>query len=91
MEYLKLSIQNYNLAFQNPYATKDAVSRGYNIYYRKTDYGEFNVANYLSNSQGFGVQFGYPISDIQRLNFGITYDETNIDIGTQPARKYGIL
>jgi len=79
--------ESYNIGFQNPYFTKDAVSRGYNIYYRKTDYGEFNVANYLSNSQGFGVQFGYPISDIQRLNFGITYDETNIDIGTQPARE----
>jgi outer membrane protein insertion porin family len=79
--------ESYNLAYQNPYATKDAVSRGYSIYYRKTDYGEFNVANYLSNSQGIGVQFGYPISDNQRLNFGLTYDKTDIDVGSQPARE----
>ena len=79
--------ESYNLAYQNPYATKDAVSLGYSIYYRKTDYGEFNVANYLSNSQGIGVQFGYPISDNQRLNFGLTYDKTDIDVGSQPARE----
>ena len=78
---------NYNLNFVDPYATKDAVSRGYNLYYRKTDYGEFNVANYLSNSKGFGFQSGYPISDTQRINIGITYDKTNIDIGSMPARE----
>ena len=79
--------ENYNLNFVDPYATKDAVSRGYNIYYRKTDYGEFNVANYLSNSKGFGFQSGYPLSDTQRINIGITYDKTNIDIGSMPARE----
>ncbi|MDB2451346.1 outer membrane protein assembly factor BamA [Gammaproteobacteria bacterium] len=79
--------ESYNISFLDPYATKDAVSLGYNLYFRETDYGEFNVANYLSNSQGIGMQFGYPISDTQRINLGITYDKTNIDIGTQPARE----
>lgn len=79
--------ESYNLSFLDPYATKDAVSLGYNLYFRETDYGEFNVANYLSNSHGLGMQFGYPISDTQRVNLGITYDKTNIDIGTQPARE----
>ena len=77
----------YNISFLNPYATKDGVSLGYNVYSRETDYGEFKVANYLSNSYGFGAQFGYPISDIQRLNFDITYDKTDIDIGSLPARE----
>ena len=79
--------ESYNFSFLDPYYTKDGISRGYNIYFRETDYGEFNVANYLSNSQGAGIQFGYPISDVQRVNFGITYDKTDIDIGTQPARE----
>ena len=79
--------ETYNLSFLDPFATKDAISLGYNLYYRKTDYGEYNVANYLSNSNGLGLQVGYPISDSQRLNLGLTYDRTNIDIGTQPARE----
>ena len=77
----------YNISYMNPYATRDGVSLGYNVYYRKTDYGEFNVANYLTNSNGFGAQFGYPISDITRLGFNLTYDKTDIDIGNLPARE----
>ncbi|MEC8131908.1 MAG: outer membrane protein assembly factor BamA [Pseudomonadota bacterium] len=77
----------YNISFLDPYATKDAVSLGYNIYFRETDYGEFNIANYLTNSAGFGAQFGYPISDTQRLSFNLTYDKTDIDIGSLPARE----
>ncbi len=79
--------ESYNLSFADPYATKDGVSLGYNIYFRETDYGEFNVANYLTNSNGLGAQFGYPTSDITRLGFNITYDKTDIDIGTLPARE----
>ena len=79
--------ESYNFSFVDPYFTKDGVSRGYNLYFRETDYGEFNIANYLTNSQGTGIQFGYPISDVQRLNFGFTYDKTDIDIGTRPARE----
>ncbi len=79
--------ESYNFSFVDPYFTKDGVSRGYNLYFRETDYGEFNVANYLTNSQGTGIQFGYPISDVQRLNFGFTYDKTDIDIGSRPARE----
>ncbi len=77
----------YNLSFLDPYATKDGVSLGYNIYFRETDYGEFNVANYLTNSNGIGAQFGYPTSDITRLGFNLTYDKTDIDVGTLPARE----
>tara|TARA_B100000780_G_scaffold178261_1_gene124957 strand:+ start:1102 stop:3516 length:2415 start_codon:yes stop_codon:yes gene_type:complete len=79
--------KSYNLSFQDPFATKDGVSLGYNVYFRETDYGEFNVANYLTNSNGIGIQFGYPISDIQRLGLSLTYDKTDIDIGTSPARE----
>ena len=77
----------YNLSYADPYANKDGVSLGYNLYFRETDYGEFNIANYLTNSNGIGAQFGYPTSDITRLGFNITYDKTDIDIGTLPARE----
>ena len=79
--------EQYNLSFLDPFATKDGVSLGYNAYFRETDYGEYNVANYLTNSNGFGLQYGWPISDTQRLNLSFTYDKTDIDIGRQPARE----
>jgi len=76
----------YNLSFYDPYYTIDGASRGYSLYYRKTDYGEFNIANYTSDSQGLGIQFGYPISDTQRVGLNLTYDKTEIDQGSLPVR-----
>jgi outer membrane protein insertion porin family len=65
----------------------DGVSRGYSLYYRVTDYGEYNVANYLTNSMGGGVQFGYPISDTQRIGLNLNFDNTDIDPGSLPSRE----
>jgi outer membrane protein insertion porin family len=79
--------EQYNLSFLDPFATKDGVSLGYNAYFRETDYGEYNVANYLTNSNGIGVQYGWPLSDTKRLNLSLTYDKTDISIGSQPARE----
>jgi outer membrane protein insertion porin family len=75
----------YNISFFDPYFTMDGVSRGYSIYYRETDYGEFNVANYLTNSVGAGIQFSYPISETQRIGINLNYDNTEIEEGTLPA------
>jgi len=77
----------YSISFFDPYFTMDGVSRGYSIYMRETDYGEFNVANYLTNSTGGGVQFSYPLNEIQRIGLNINYDSTEIEEGTLPARE----
>ena len=77
----------YNITFFDPYFTMDGVSRGYSIYFRETDYGEYNIANYLTNSMGAGVQFGYPISDTQRVGLNLNFDNTDIDSGSLPARE----
>jgi outer membrane protein insertion porin family len=77
----------YNISFFDPYFTMDGVSRGYSLYYRVTDYGEYNVANYLTNSMGGGVQFGYPISDTTRIGLNVNFDNTDIDPGSLPSRE----
>ena len=75
------------MSFFDPYFTMDGVSRGYSLYFRETDYGEYNVANYLTNSMGAGVQFGYPISDTQRIGLNLNFDNTDIDPGSLPSRE----
>ena len=77
----------YNISFFDPYFTMDGVSRGYSVYYRVTDYGEYNVANYLTNSMGGGVQFGYPISDTTRIGLNLNIDNTDINPGSLPSRE----
>jgi len=61
----------YNFNYNDPYFTPDGVSRGVNLYYTKSDYGEYNVTPYSTNVYGGKLNFGYPISDIERIGFDI--------------------
>jgi len=72
---------NIQFSYTDPYFTADGVSAGFNVFYRSTDYGEFNLANYTTDSVGAGVNFGYPISETASLGFGLNYENLSIDLG----------
>ena len=71
----------------NPYYTLDGISRGYNMYYRKLDYDEANIAEYTTDSIGLGLNFGFPIGETQRINFGGLVEYTDITEGAFPAQE----
>jgi len=72
---------NIQFSYTDPYFTADGVSAGFNVFYRSTDYGEFNLSNYTTDSLGTGVNFGYPISETANLGFGVNYENLSIDLG----------
>lgn len=75
--------QSYNFSFLDPYYTIDGVSRGFNLFYRKTDFAELNtVSDYQTNIAGGNVTFGYPISYRQRLSFSLGYSNTEMVEGS---------
>ncbi|HNL32647.1 MAG: outer membrane protein assembly factor BamA [Pseudomonadales bacterium] len=74
----------YSLKFTDPYFTVDGVSLGYRFFYQTTDFDEFNVAKYSTDAYGAGINFGYPIADTQRLNFGFDVEHTKIKEGVYP-------
>ncbi len=61
----------YNFNYNDPYFTPDGVSRGFSLYYTSSDYGRLNITPYSTNIYGAKVNFGYPISDIERIGFDI--------------------
>ena len=72
----------YNLSVTDPYFTIDGVSRGYNVYYRKTKLNkEYNVNNYVTDSVGGSLSFGYPIDENQSLSASIGIDQTKVTTG----------
>jgi len=74
------------LSFTNPYWTVDGVSIGWDVYQRNVDPTSLSVATYKSSSIGGGVRFGYPIAEDDRINFGLAFDQTKIDVfDTSPA------
>ncbi len=71
----------YNFSYTNPYYTEDGVSRGFNLFYRSTDLEEVNVANYSTNTLGAALNYGYPLSETQRLGFSFGAANTEIETG----------
>ncbi|NWK47807.1 outer membrane protein assembly factor BamA [Acinetobacter sp. SwsAc7] len=72
----------YNLSVTDPYFTIDGVRRGYNMYYRKTKLDEdYNVNNYVTDSLGGGINFGYPIDENQSVSAGLNIDQTEVTTG----------
>ncbi|WP_426417347.1 outer membrane protein assembly factor BamA [Aestuariirhabdus sp. LZHN29] len=75
----------YSFGYLNPYYTVDGVSRGFNVYYRETDYDSTDISNYSTDAFGGSVRFGYPIDEITRLGFSFGPESLEIKTGSDPA------
>jgi outer membrane protein insertion porin family len=79
--------QALNVSFFDPYYTVDGVSRGYAMFFRKSDYEERNIASFSTDSYGVNVSFGYPISEISRIGLTVGLERTEIKEGVIPAQE----
>lgn len=84
------SQQRYSLNFENPYFTKEGVSRGISLFLRRRDFSELNVSQFSTNSYGARVNFGYPISETGRVSLGLNFENTEVEAGiTAPQEIQG--
>ncbi|WP_392386530.1 outer membrane protein assembly factor BamA [Marinomonas primoryensis] len=79
--------QDYSINYDNPYFTVDGVSRGFQIFYQTSDHADDDVEDYDLDEIGAGVSYGYPISDTQRLSFGMTVKESTVKLGYDPSNE----
>jgi outer membrane protein insertion porin family len=68
----------YALSYTDPYFTVDGVSLGYDIYSRKLDATEGGLGRYQTQTDGLGMRFGVPISDIDTITYGLSVERTSI-------------
>jgi outer membrane protein insertion porin family len=67
-----------NFGFTDPYWTLDGISRGYNLFYRETDYADSDISTFSTDAYGAGINFGYPVSELSRLNFGGSVEDLTV-------------
>lgn len=61
------STESFGFSYENPYYTRDGISRQIFARYQETDGTEANIASYLTNEARVGAGFGIPISEYDRF------------------------
>jgi len=73
--------------FHDPYFTADGISRGYNVYFRKTNYYALNLARFSTDAYGGGINFDFPVGEEQRLQFGMLVENTTLTQGLLASQE----
>ncbi len=77
----------YSFSYVDPYFTPDGVSRGISLFYQTIDNDVLGATNYNTNSYGANLTFGYPVSEVQRINLGLGYSFLEVLPGFYPAEE----
>jgi len=70
-----------NFSYTEPYFTADGVSAGYSVFARETDYSKLRLQPFSQDTMGASVNWSYPISEIQRIGFGLGYEYLELNPG----------
>ncbi len=81
--------RTYSFSYNNPYYTESGISRGFRIYSRSVDLGAnvTNITNYSTNTYGASINWGIPLSETNRVSFGVGYENTELLTGTNTAQQ----
>ena len=73
--------------FFDPYFNADGVGLGYGAYIRSSDYSNFNISAYNTESFGGSVQFVLPINEIEQLSLSASIDQTDLSSSALSSRQ----
>ncbi len=70
--------KTFDVSYTNPYFTLDGVSLGGRVYYTEFEAGNANLVDYNNQTIGTRLTFGYPINELNRLEFGVGYENNKL-------------
>ncbi len=68
----------YSLSHRDPYVTPDEVSRTISLSYRDVTQYTSGASNFSTETAALSVEYSYPITEFQRLIFGLSWQESNL-------------
>ena len=77
----------YSLSHTDPYRTMDGVHRTMSINYRDITQFTSAASDFSTTSAGATVDYGYPISEFQRLSFGLTFQHSELLSSTNSTQQ----
>ena len=80
--------KNIGLSYTDPYYTVDGVSRGFDLYDRRTDASLLGLGHYTTTTIGGGVRFGVPMTEVDNLGFGVGVESTKLGVNQTSPQRY---
>ncbi|MCY4045180.1 MAG: outer membrane protein assembly factor BamA, partial [Cellvibrionales bacterium] len=79
--------KSVDFSFNDPYYTIDGVSRGFNMYYRNTDFEKAGISTYSIDTYGAGLNYSYPIGEGTSVGFGVGYANIKVHTGSYAPQE----
>ncbi len=79
--------RDISLSWYDPYWTIDGVSRNIEVYNRRKDASDANLADYDLDQIGAGVTLGIPISELVRVSVGLNAEQTDFLVGASASEE----
>ena len=71
-----------SVSYVDPYFTNDGVSLGADLYSRTFNASNSGLGDYRIRSSGAGLRLGIPYTELDRLSFGLVFEQNQIKPGT---------
>lgn len=72
----------------DPYFTIDGISRSIEVFNRRTDPSQLNLGDFIIETTGANIGFGYPIGEFERLSFGTGFEATSLEVGPASPDRF---
>ncbi|MBU1214965.1 MAG: outer membrane protein assembly factor BamA [Gammaproteobacteria bacterium] len=80
--------QVYSISYTNPYYTDDGISRGFDLYKRRSDVTSTTISQYTSETYGGGIRYAVPISDEEMFHYGLALENTTIGLTSNSPQRF---
>jgi outer membrane protein insertion porin family len=74
-------IDSFSLSYDNPYWNEDGVSRGFYLRYQEFNQAGANISTFTSTEAAAGMNFGFPITEVDYVRAGLGIRQTDLNIG----------
>ena len=68
----------YNFYYTDPYYTINGISRGFGLFYKKTDADQANISSYTTDTYGANVNYGIPINEFDTIRVSPEFENLKL-------------
>ena len=77
-----------SLSITDPYFTEDGVSRSFDVYTRTFDAAALRLGAYRWRTDGVGMRFGVPYTEVDRVSAGLSVESNTLTLGDSAPQRF---